>query len=547
MAWVASCGRKRPAFDFDALHDAEQRCERLLADDRLSDHQLDSIKNNLFDTFIRDFAAFNEDKGSEIWNLNDLRFMAWCMLWYATEGRRSWRRAERWKPAQLIQALVDARLRLAVAACRHEGAVTGEPFVSLEERQEEARRVAAEQVKAMDMTSQDIAMSGRSYLDVPDEDPVDQILVDWRKQSEKARRDMSRRVYTEYDQSEELRIKKLKSRVARTTSDLKALIDELSMLVVIVWRTQDSVSRCSQALKPDEDSGQTLSVLPDETLQRLRDHLSNQAEGSHHGWLFAQTVESYVKDWIPLAAHVVAHLRIESVYLDKFSHRTVRVSSGEWREPSACIFESDLDRFQEWLIDRYSREVPNSIMQDIRNNICDFYVPAGGKTFARRRTGRPIVPADVVLQLLIGSNATTEIFASVDDEIKLREVAKDRQHPMYDLTAMTAVMWACEEDMDGFSFFQDAVLPNSDLVDCSANLDKQTVFGRPRGPLICWIGDRWRVQHQQYWYSTEQSSFVACWIWWLTLLYRDHGGQTASEYNAHQWIQRLSLERLVQS
>lgn len=447
--WLKSIKRAKPEIDFDAISYTGQP---------------DFIRA------LNRFIEFNTQGRSPL-NTNDILFIEWILRMF---------------PENTECSIADVRANVGIMACNHSRLISGENYITFEEREEALRKEFNEKMRKGEYNTP------VRYLVVPDskESMADAVMRTWRQEKS----DMLKNKHEILAAEHALELAR-RPRGTNIVSELtlETLMAQVATVVREHWMTYST--------------GENFPLTPSHELMKDIDYLGNQAQGAQQGeFLSYQPVP-----WLSMLTHTITHLYLEHWLL------------GRWPSMDSALF--DESKFQRWVSYCYSRDVPQAVCKQIREDVCNFITPAGAKTFCTRFLNRSIVPPDAIVQHCIGTNAVAEILASVDDEIKIKQIADNPKHHLYDVICMSAVAWHSQQ-MDGFEFDIEVMMTNSDLIQCHSNLLMTEVYGKPRRPLIIYMNG-WKVHHAETWFNTE--SFTQSWLLWLNIMTTRHNSTTAHD------------------
>jgi len=482
MSWVAECGRSKPSVDFGRIERVLESAQQGLVAAGFWRVEGDPERDE--EDWYAGFLALNTDADGLGWNVNDLRFGAWAAQRHARRRVQPGfavgpPESEAWgDPARRAELW----RRFCSATCTHARWISGRHYVTLGERLDEARR---RRVKPrMEMT-----------LAEELEDPSDRLI----REALEERLERERAAAREHQELEVARWQTLRDRCCSREGPTRVL-DDVASLVAHHWLTAES---------------DAAPATPVETPE-----LHN---GDCDGWWFTGSPLSEFQ----VLAHGCASLRLE----ERFLARPAR----------ACPARPETEaRLAALVAERTRTQIANETLQEVSRLLCDLSLPAGAKTYVRRRTRRSMVPTDVMLQLCVGTNATLEILAALDNEVRVREVALDPRHPLFEVVALAVIETIVLEDDERAMFYQEVVLLPSDLLDQRAALWSTESMCRERAPLMLRAQDQWHVDHRGERWTRPGLSFLGAFACWLELMREHHDELTPGDYSTRAWRERCA-------
>jgi len=434
---------------------------------------------------FKEFRIRNK-QGTTVWNDNDIKFMEWI---------------QRMFPKDLDCPIPDVRARTGIYACRHGSLIDGTEFLSLDEREQKLALEFHEKKKSGDfhtpMKNIIIPEDGGSIRNA--------IIAACQQTKEEFLNQRLKEIDLEHEAA-------LKQRVTGKhfilDYDLRTLMNQVATCVRKFWMNYD----------PDVD---IIPTEPSETLLKQINFLNNNSVDLHQG----EFISTKANNWLPFLTYSISHLYLEHELLNKWPIQDVKHN------------DTEIECFHRWVKYIFSRDIPKEIFKQVREDLCAFYLPAGGKLYSQRYLKRSNIAEETLCQYTIGSNPTAELLSFIDDDIKLKDIANNINHPLYDIIACTAVSWYTQE-MNNIDFDVDIMFSNYELLECYENLESQSVFGRMRGPLIVHMSG-WKVQHNGRWYKTD--TFCNSWLQWLKITYLYHKGKTTHDIDVSDWKSILSI------
>lgn len=432
---------------------------------------------------IEHFKRFNTQH-IDVWNTNDLLFMDWMVKMF---------------PHQVgIQCPGDVRAKIGILACRHAKLVGGDIFITLEEKEEELKKITAEKFRKGKYETP----SRNAFEPIDNETMTAAIVRAWQNQAEEEDREMARQMHKLYEDE-------FNSRLRGKHSILNFTLDQ------VMWE----MTQVIRDLWIPYNNEPYLFLPSQDNLDEIN-HLGNKSLGFQQGAFLTMTMDN----WLPVATHIITHLYLEYSLLKAWPIIE-----------ETLVTEGEIKVFNDWVADRFSRDIPQVIFNEMREHVCAMFMPAGARSYCRRFQMRANIPEDVICQITLGTNPTAEILSAIEDEIKIQAIANDPSHDLFDAIACCALAWATQENKR-IEFDTDILLCNSDLIDCYKTLLMTELFEQTRRPLICNI-DGWKVQHDGKWYKTD--TFARSWILWLKLIRIHHNSRTSYGYNILYWVKQF--------
>jgi hypothetical protein len=440
------------------------------------------------------FEYFNQEKHHDTdWNTNDILFIQWIIQMF---------------PGKRIDEISDVRARIGLISCNHGHLIGGENFITLEEKEIILKKEF------------DIKLRRGDY-NTPMKNPVipeenefmgDAIIRSWRLDKIKIAEEQHKLLVKEHERDLLTRLRN-KSFIIDFT--LENLMWQVSSMISNYWLNYN-------------ENDNIINCIPSQYLLNDINYLGNKSLGIQQGSYLSFSLNN----WLPFVTHSITHLYLEYCLLEKWPIYDININI------------NSINKFNIWVKERFSRDIPHEICKQVREEVCSIHMPAGARTYCRRILNRTSITEDVICQQTIGTNATAEILACIDDELKIKQISYEPTHLLYDSIASCAVAWHCQElignDMinHGLDYDTEVILSNSDLIDCYKTLFKETIYGKKRCPLICNIKG-WKVHYDNKWYNTK--TYTNSWILWLKLVLDNHEGKTTHNCDISEWQLILDL------
>jgi hypothetical protein len=163
-----------------------------------------------------------------------------------------------------------------------------------------------------------------------------------------------------------------------------------------------------------------------------------------------------------------------------------------------------------WMVDRFKHEQPDTLLRNIREQVCEHYLPIGARLHSRRQKSKTDTPiaADILLQRYIGGAVTTKIAMEIASEENLAAIAKSVSHPLYSFVflAMADLCWMQIGTATGKNLwlYDSYIVPRSlflfhplDSFNADLRFNDQP---RPRLMLLC---NKWHVFFNGEWQTIE--------------------------------------------
>jgi hypothetical protein len=233
-------------------------------------------------------------------------------------------------------------------------------------------------------------------------------------------------------------------------------------------------------------------------LLNTRKHLTMEETPAQQGWLWKEDMTSCIQRFIPMCNYTLGQIEYELGLLERYPMASERCTLPYHARENA----------HQWLVKRFDLEQPESLINDIREQVCEHFLPMGVRIHSQRARSntKTTLLADLLMERYAGPMVASRITDAIATEDKLAVIAKDQNHPLfgYVFLAMANLLWYQQSTLRNkdLYLYRDYVIPCSTLLMRDIDwFDHTWRFNNTPRPVLILLGGQWRVFFKRQWHA----------------------------------------------
>lgn len=473
--------------------------------------------------FLSSFSKHNEQFSREdVWNKNELMFVALANAWYCMYGRSKYVDAEiklrTQSSTEIYQQLMDSRVRLSkMLSFRHWHLIDHKHYETRSEKKELAQKGRLDNknphhYNPLEWMKMKDAENDRKLTEMARTMSALEIVEWGKKEYERCSR---KREHEEEDlddsPDQEDVYEGIKKPQALTLASHQAplpfpewtnMMDEVSFFITCYMRQPNWMKVMINEMT-------TLALpLTSESLA-IRDEYTNQTSDGQNGKLWQVEPESYPKLYVAFASQLMVQVWCEYHWKDAFSRHEVHLD------------EELVQAAHLYVKRRMEFAIGEDLISEMRAIVFEDIMPLSARNMARRLFQSLGSDSRMLCWRFSSTNITENISEQFENETSIRVIGYEgSNHPLYDHLFMSLVQLACYRGRSNkLSMRVRCMIESSQLVRRGSDLNKTESMFMPRPPLITCVTGQWMVHHEKTWYhDPTHNSFLAAWLIYLSIM-----------------------------